>query len=325
MLNLYKLRIFSAVARVGSFSKAAKALYLTQPAISQHISALEKQLGTPLFQRKQRGVVLTEAGETLLEYARQILWLTKAAESATMDIENIEEGFLRLGATPSASIYLLPDWMSTFRQKYPSINFSLETDVTSKIIVDIKSQSLEIGILEGEVSDDPALDIIPLIDTELLVVIPPDHAWSELDSVSIYSLGEEPFISRRMNSQTRSWVNHLLAEYDITPQIVFEFDDPESIKRAVIRKMGVSILPACAIQNELKQNLLIALPLQEKNLKRKLKCVYSSEYPLSAIGRAFIGMLSKNFPMLTIASVLPQNLPPALFSANINRLGSVIK
>ncbi len=308
MLNIYKLHIFSVVARIGSFSKAAKALYLTQPAISQHISALEKQLGTPLFQRKQRGVVLTEAGETLLEYARQILWLTKAAESATMDIENIKKGSLHLGATPSASIYLIPDWVSQFRRHYPAISFSLDTNTTSKTIEGIKSQALEIGIVEGEVRDDLTINIIPLKDTELLVVIYPDHKWRELDSVSIQSLSEEPFILRRMNSQTRNWVNRLLAEYEVIPQIAIEFDDPESIKRAIIRKMGISILPACAVQDEIRQNKLLAIPLKEKILKRKLKCVYSSEYPLSAIGRAFINMLSEKFPALVDISVLPQAL-----------------
>ena len=314
MLSIYKLSIFATVARTGSFSKAAKTLYLTQPAVSQHIAVLEKQLGTSLFKRQQRGVELTQAGEILREYAQQILWLAQAAESATANISNIKEGSLHLGATPSASIYLLPDWINEFHQTYPSINFSLETDITSKIIVDIKSRVIELGILEGEIRTDPSLNVVLLKDTELLVVIPPDHAWSKLDSLSIRSLGEEPFISRRMGGQTRSWVNRLLAEYGITPKIAFEFDDPESIKRAVIRKMGVSILPACAVQDEIEQNLLATLPLQEKILKRQLKCVWSSEYPLSAIGRAFLGMLSKDFPALSSASSLPQKLPSDLFS-----------
>lgn len=309
MLNIYKLSIFTTVARVGSFSKAAKTLYLTQPAVSQHISALEKQLGAPLFEREQRGVSLTLAGETLLDYAQQIIWLTQAAESATANIENIEKGTLYLGATPSASIYLLPDWMSDFHQAYPTINFSLETDTTAKIISDIKNQSLEIGILEGEIKPDPSLNVVLLKDTELLVVIPPNHAWSELASLSIRSLGEVPFISRRMGGETRSWVNRLLADYDITPQIAFEFDDPESMKRAVMRKMGVSILPACAVQDEIRQNKLVTLPLQEKILKRKLKCVWAAEKPLSAIGRAFLTMLSEDFPALADACTLPQNPP----------------
>ena len=314
MLSIYKLSVFTTVARAGSFSQAAKILYLTQPAISQHINALEKQLGTSLFQRKQRGVQLTHAGETLLEYAQKILWLTQAAESATTNIENIQDGTLHLGATPSASIYLLPDWMSDFHQAYPSINFSLETDTTSKIISEIKSQSIELGILEGEITSDSSLNVVLLKDTELLVVIPPDHAWSELDSLSIRSLADEPFISRRIGGQTRRWVNRLLADYEITPQIAFEFDDPESIKRAVIRKMGVSILPACAVQSEIKQKLLVTLPLQERILKRQLKCVWSSEYPLSAIARAFLKMLSENFPALTSATTPPQKMPFRDFS-----------
>jgi len=324
MLSIYKLSIFTTVAHAGSFSKAAKDLYLTQPAVSQHIVALEKQLGTSLFERKQRGVKLTQAGEMLQEYAQQILWLTKAAESAVTDIENIQDGVLHLGATPSASIYLLPDWMNNFRQRYPSINFSLDTDTTSRLIAQTKNRTLEFSVVEGEIKEDNSLNAVLLKDTELLLIIPPDHAWRELDSLSIRSLDKVPFVARQIDSQTRIWVDRLLAEYNIRPQISFEFDNPESIKRAVIRKMGVSILPACAVQEEIKQNQLIALPLQEKTLKRKLKCVWSSEYPLSAIGRAFIGMLSEDFPVLTMASNIPQSVPADLFSANVNRRNETV-
>ncbi len=324
MLSIYKLSIFSTVARVGSFSKAAKALYLTQPAVSQHIVALEKQMGISLFARKQRGVELTSAGETLLEYSQQILWLTQAAESAVADVENIQDGILRLGATPSASIYLLPDWMNNFRQRYPSINFSLDTDTTSRLLSRIKNHTLELSIVEGEVKEESNLNIVLLKDTELLLIIPPDHAWRKLDSVSIHSLDNVPFAARQIDSQTRIWVDRLLAEYDIRPQIAFEFDNPESIKRAVIRKMGVSILPACAVQEEIKQKQLIALPLEEKILKRQLKCVWSSEIPLSAIGRAFIGMLSENFPALISASNIPQSVPADLFLVNTNHQNETV-
>jgi len=315
MLSIYKLSIFSTVARVGSFSKAAKKLYLTQPAVSQHIVALEKQLGTALFARKQRGVELTSAGKTLLEYTQQILWLTQAAESAVTDVKNIREGILRLGATPSASIYLLPDWMKNFRQRYPSINFSLDTDITSRLLSRIKNHTLELAIVEGEIKENSGLNTVLLKDTELLVIIPPDHAWSKLDSVSVRALDNVPFAARQMDSQTRIWIDRLLAEYDIRPKIAFEFDNPESIKRAVIHKMGISILPACAVQEEIRQKQLIALPLQEKILKRQLKCVWSSEIPLSAIGCAFIRTLSENFPALATVCNIPQSVPAELVSA----------
>lgn len=317
MLSLYKLKIFSTVVKKGSFSGAAKRLYLTQSAVSQHINALEVQLGVRLFERAQRGVSLTVQGETFLQYAHQILWLSEAAESAITDINHISDGILHLGATPSASIYLLPDWMHTFHQIYPSINVSLETDITSKLITQIENQSLELGILEGEIKPTSNLNIIPLKDTELFVIVYPDHPWSQLASVSIRSLNEEPFIARRAESQTRHWVDRLLAAYEITPRIVFELDDPESIKRAVIRKLGISILPVCAVQEELKEKKLVSIPLEETILKRQLKCVWSSERPLSAISRAFLTMLSKNFSNLVPFSSAPQPLQADLFQVDV--------
>ncbi|HIE24616.1 MAG TPA: LysR family transcriptional regulator [Anaerolineales bacterium] len=309
MLNIYKLSIFSTVAGIGSFNQAAKELYLSQSAISQHIATLEKQLGTLLFKRQQRGVALTPAGETLLKYARQILWLTQAAESALTNIENIQKGALHLGATPSASIYLLPDWINNFHKIYPSIKISLDTNITSHLIRRIKNQSLELAIMEGEIKPDSALNIIPLKDTELLVIIPPNHAWSKLDSISVRSLGEMPFIARQTNSNTRIWIDRFLAEYDIIPNITLEFDNPENIKHAVIHKMGISILPACTVQKELANNQLIGLPLKEGILKRLLKCVWLTEKPLSAIGRAFLDTLSKDFPVLTKEILSQQKRP----------------
>ncbi len=298
MLSLYKLKIFTTVAEEGSFTKTAQKLYLTQAAISQHIHTLETQLGTLLFERTQRGVYLTPAGENLLKYAKQILWLAEAAESTTTDITKLKEGSLNLGATPSASIYLLPDWMQRFRENFPSISISLKTDITGNLIEQIKSKKLELGILEGEIREDSVLQVTPLKDTILLVVVAPDHPWVGRDAISIQDIGEQPFIARRMDSQTRSWVDRLLDEHEITPQIAYEMDDPESIKRAVMRKMGISILPTCAIQTELKSGKLVSLPIKEKILRRQLKCVSSVEYPLSATARAFLAMLSKDFPAL---------------------------
>ena len=308
MLSLYKLKIFSIVAQAGSFSKAAKSLYLTQSAISQHICSLENKLGTQLFERKPTGVQLTPSGQTLLQYTQKILWLVSAAENAVTNVENLSEGQLKLGATPVAAIYLLPTWIKNFFNRYPALNTSLHTAITADIIQKIINGQLDLGFVEGELEPSTDFHSHVLQEITLYLVVNKNHPWSQREEISLQELNDARFVMRPLESHTRIWVNQLFKQHNIAPQIIAEFDDPEVIKHAVINGMGATILPICMIEKERAQKTLYAIPIQEFTLKRTLKLIWKANTLLSPISRAFLETLAPKYPMLN--DLLQQTNPP---------------
>lgn len=300
MLSVYKLEIFSVVVSEGSFSAAAERLYMTQSAISQHIQDLESQLGTKLFKRGRRGVTMTSAGETLYDYTRSILRLVTEAESAVTTVENLTSGQVSIGTTPGISLYLLADWFQTFQQRFPALKISMKTDITSRIIDEVLEHRLDVGFVEGEINrvSNPRLGQIPLKEIEQFVIVGQGHPLWHDPSVSIQDLHEQAFITRQPNSDTRIWLDGIFNDAGISPHYVAELDNPESIKRAVMSGMGITVLPEYAITSEEEDGRVRALPVRDHPLRRSLKVVWDQDIACSAITKAFLTHLSDRYPRL---------------------------
>ncbi len=291
MITLYKLRVFVSVAQAGSFSRAAKAMFLTQSAVSQQIHALEAGLGVQLFARRHRGVQLTEAGERLLTYAEKILWLVGTAESEVMEIGNLDTGKLLVGATPVASVYLVPSWVKHFSARYPRLTVSVQSGTTSQIAAQIRSQTLALGIVEGNPRNTVDLKVLPLRNTRLWLVVSAQHPWAQKKHISIRLLDEAPLVARPLDSHTRVWMDSILQKYQIRPRIVAEFDDPQGIKKAVMDNLGISILPHCMVKSELEAGHLCGLAIEEIPLERELKALWNAHFPLNPLAQAFLDVV----------------------------------
>ena len=298
MLNLYKLEIFTLVASTGSFSKAAERLYLSQPAVSQHIHDLETALGAQLFQRGPRGVTLTPAGATLHTYARCILRLVGEAERAISNIQALAAGQLRLGATPGASVYLLPDWVRTFHSHFPNLTVSLTTATSPELAESILAGKLDLAVVEGELTPTPPLQVLSLQEIELFVVVGRGHPWWGKTDILIQALNGQRFVTRPPETHTRTWIEQILHTHQVEPDIVAEFDHPEAIKGAVRSGLGVAILPAWAVQRELAERTLHTLRLRDVNLQRHLRLIWNENVPFKPVTHAFLIYLSDRFPQL---------------------------
>ncbi len=297
MLQLNKLEIFMIAAKHGNFSKAAEQLYLSQPAVSQHIQELEETLGTKLFNRSRRGVTLTKAGDTLLHYAQKIFDLIAEAENAIINITNLVNGTITIGATPGINVYLLPEWIQIFQQQYPHLTVSLQSGTTDNIIQNTQQGLIDIGIIEGEISDQiKGLGICILQHIELFVIVGKWHKCWDRSVAPASALNGQPFIVRQQGSQTRQWFEKILSAHEITPHVVAEFDNPESIKHAVISGMGITILPEYAIKQEVEMGILKAIPIENIPLRRTLKLIWNKTRPLNPINRAFLFTLAQIFP-----------------------------
>jgi len=298
MLNLYKLEIFAIVVQSGSFSAAAEQMLMTQPAVSQHIQDLEASLGAKLFQRGRRGVTLTPAGETLHRYTQEILRLLAEAENAVTDVQHLASGQVRVAATPGVGVYLLPDWVHVFRQHYPNLNVTVETSITPKIVADLRSGKMDIGLIEGELDgDEPeGIGVQALEVNEQFVIVGSKHPWWGRSSVPLAELAGQSFIMRQRNSQTRIWLDGELQAAGVSVSVAAEFDNVESIKRAVTKGKDIAILPDYAVHSELEMQMLHAVAVEGKPLLRTLKLVWSRNAYFTPVTKTFLRFLAQYLP-----------------------------
>lgn len=297
MLDLHKLEIFLTVAEAGSFSAAAERLSLTQPGVSQHMHTLESGLGTALFQRRHSGVTLTEAGQVLLPYARQMIALSSEAENAVAVVEAMRAGSVSIGATPGVGVYLLPVWLQAFRLRYPNLRAAVTTLTTPQVIAALRDGLADIGIIEGEVEDSTGLELRTLEDVEQFAIVGADHAWWHLTQVPLQALNGMAIIQRQAASQSRRWLESVLARFGIVPVITAEFDNVESIKRTVSAGSCLAILPAYTITQEENAGLLRRVAISGSPLRRALKIAWPyHQRNLSPVSRAFIREVARFFP-----------------------------
>jgi len=295
MITLHKLRIFIEVYQRGSFNSAAGHLLMTQSAVSQHIASLESTLGTALFERSPRGVRPTPAGDVLYRYAVQMMALLADAERTIARLGAPEMAHLSVGATPGISVYRLPLWLQQFQQRTPDVNVSLQTALTADIVRHVLDSEYDLGFLEGELDelDQAALGRMPIGEIAYFVTVSAAHPWAGHQSVHMNDLVGVPFINRQPNSRTRRWLDSVLTANGIPLRNVAELDTPGAIKYALLSEMGVSILPAYAVEREVERGELHTLGIDGLALTRPLLLVWKAAQPFNALQRAFIEGLEK--------------------------------
>jgi DNA-binding transcriptional LysR family regulator len=298
MLNLNQLHIFHTAAHSRTLGEAAEKLYLTQPAVSQQIRNLEKHLGTRLFERSRRGVELTPAGRELLTYTTQILRLGAQAEAALTNINNVEEAQAVVGATPNVGSYLLPTWIQAFRSKHPNVTMVIQTATTPQIVEAVGTGHQQLGFVEGEI-DVAALDRVEtlvLADVPQRVVVGKAHEWWGKDSVKLCELGDQPMVFRQEKSQSHVWLTKIMREHGVTPRIIGEFDNPETLKQAVRSSGSITVLPENAMLHDVAAGSLWTVAVEDVSLERALRLVWQQDVVFSAVVRAMLDHLAKTYP-----------------------------
>jgi len=298
MLNLHQLQIFHTAAESSTLTEAAEKLYLTQPAVSQQIRNLETHLGTRLFERSRRGIELTPAGRELFTYTLQILRLVAQAEASLTNINNIKEARAVVGATPNVGSYLLPQWVQTFRLQHPNITLIIQTGTTPDIIEAVTSGEQSLGFVEGEITNQEhqQINFTVLEPLPHRVVIGRDHAWWGRKSINIEELDGQPFIIRQKRSQSHAWLEEIFKRYSVSPRIVGEFDNPESLKQTVRNSVSITVLPLRAVEHDVDTGLLAALDVNNADLTRSLRLIWQKDSIFSAVTRAMIAYLIESYP-----------------------------
>jgi DNA-binding transcriptional LysR family regulator len=288
-MELAQLEAFMAVIREGSFSAAAKALYRTQPAISQTIKKLEDEVGRPLFDRASRRGLLTDAGRVLAVHAERLLNFRQQALSALDDVRQLRSGRLTLAANELTCLYLLP-LLNEFRRLYPSVHVTVQRALASRIPGQVLDYGADIGIVTFR-PDLELLTSIVVYRDELAFVVPPGHQYAKRPKVSIEELGGELFVAHHVASPYRNRVIETFQDKRIQLQMPVELPTIDAIKKFVAMGNGVALLPAIAVEGEIARKELVRVKVPDLAFERKLRLVYRREATLSHAAQAFLAVI----------------------------------
>lgn len=256
MANLenFRLVVFRTVAEQLSFRKAAEELYLTQPAVSLQIKALEEDLGTQLFDRSGNQVMLTAAGRVLLDHAGQVHALLAEAEHQIASLSGDHAGALALGASTTIVQYVLPRLLGEFCREYPRVRPTLISGNTEEIVDAVQQQKIALGLIEGPArSRDVKTE--PFLGDEMVLIVPSAHEWAERASIQTSDLRTAPLLMRERGSGSRRVIELALERHGLKRsalQIAMELDSTEAIKSSVEAGLGVGFVSRWAIAKDLR-------------------------------------------------------------------------
>jgi DNA-binding transcriptional LysR family regulator len=269
-LNLHHLAIVHAVAEEQSVSKAADRLMVSQPAVSKQLRALERQVGTPLFDRLPRGVRATQAGVLLADYAKRIFDLATEAEERLAELRGLERGELRVAASTTIAVYLLPAVFVAFRQAYPGVRLAVDIGNASDVEARLLAGSIDVALSEGE-PDAAEFDTRPFMTDELIAIAAPSHPLAAAKkAVKAAALCKEPFIVREAGSGTRAVVEHALRDRGLSVTPVMSVGSTIVIKRAVAGGVGVAFVSRLACELELRSGTLVEIKTSDMKITRPL-------------------------------------------------------
>lgn len=293
-MRLSNLEIFCVVAQVKSFSRAAKLLYLTQPTVSSQIQYMENYYGTRLFERTAQGVVLTEAGKVVHEYARRLLDLHDEMEKQLDRLVHADHPTLVVGASSTMGNYALPCSVYTFKEKFPEVDVRLEVANTEEILRRVAGDSIDLGIVEGPV-EAPGIVSHKIFADEMVLIAPPREPWLSMEYAPVEMLKKEPFILREPGSGTRRVLERSLAAIGITTRhlnVVAEMGSIDAIKSAVESGLGVSMIPRLAARKEIIKGMLVALPIEDLSIPTDIHVVLREEKQQPSIATRFIRFIA---------------------------------
>lgn len=294
-MDLWQLNIFCKVIELKSFSRAAKAVHLSQPTISSHIKDLEDHLECRLIDRLSKEAVPTKAGELLYGYAKRMLALRDETETALAEFKGKIRGRLVIGGSTIPGTYLMPQLIGDFKMRYPDVIVSLRIGDTENIIEGILTGNLELGIVGAE-ADTKKIVQKKLIEDELRLIVPANHRWAGEKRVALKRLINEPFIVRERGSGTLKSIYQSLSDQGHSLEdlkVIAELGSTQAICQGIKTGAGVSILSTLAVAEDLQAGKLVALEVDGLKLKRNFYLTWHRYRSPSPLSEAFIQFLEQ--------------------------------
>ncbi|MGG1514753.1 selenium metabolism-associated LysR family transcriptional regulator [Paenibacillus oryzisoli] len=286
-LNFHQLHIFYTVAEKGSFSHAASALHMTQPAVTMQVQSLEDYFGVKLFHRSTKKIELSEAGRALLPFAKSSIELIRDTDVAMSKFTMMIEGRLQLGASLTMGEYILPRLLGPFRKEYPNISVSMKVMNTAQILEEVLNHQLNFGLVEAPIHH-PDVHTEAILSDELSLIVPAGHPLAELEVVPLEEMLKYPFVLREQGSGTRRVMEEEFVRCGMDysgMRIVMELGSTGAIKSAVEAGLGISILSSSSVKHEVTLGLFKVKKIENIVFKRNFYAIYLSStlLPISAV------------------------------------------
>lgn len=286
-LNFHQLHIFFTVAEKGSFSHAAGALHMTQPAVTMQVQSLEDYFGVKLFHRSTKKIELSEAGRALLPFAKNSIELIRETDVAMSKFTKMIEGRLQLGASLTMGEYILPRLLGPFSKDYPNISVSMKVMNTTQILDEVLGHQLNFGLVEAPIRH-PDVHTEAILSDELKLIVPADHPLADMEVVTLEELLKYPFVLREQGSGTRRVMEEEFARCNMdcsSMKIVMELGSTGAIKSAVEAGLGISILSQSSVKHEVTLGLFKVKEIENIAFERSFYAIYlnSTLLPISAV------------------------------------------
>ncbi|MEI7733589.1 MAG: LysR family transcriptional regulator [Verrucomicrobiota bacterium] len=289
-MQIASLKIFCDLAETKSFTKAAQVSEITQSAVSQQIGMLERLFNSLLIERSKKHFRLTREGEVLYEYAKQIIQTHDALFSKLQEIKDIISGSMRVATIYSIGLHDLPPYLTKFLKAYPTVNVHVEYRRSNQVYEDVLSNVVDLGLV-AYATKDSKLEIVPFRKDYLVLICHPNHPLAGHKSLRLSDLSSQKFIAFEPDIPTRRAVDRIMREHGVDLNVVMEFDNIETVKRAVEIDAGIAIVPHATIIQEVSKKTLFAARFADGDFFRPLSAIYKKHKVLSPAMKQLITML----------------------------------
>lgn len=288
-LTLRQLQCFSEVARNLSFTRAAEALHLTQPAVSMQVRQLEQQTGIAVTEQIGKQIYLTEAGEEVFRYAKSILQQVDEMDDVLNKMKGVAGGQLRIAAISSAN-YFAPKLLGVFHQRFPDVGVSMDVTRQQSVLKQVADNEVDMAIM-GQPPNEMQVDAIPFMDNPLVIVAAPSHRLAKARNISLKQMEKEIFLTREPGSGTRGAMHRFFRENKLKLTTGMGMGSLEGIKQSVQAELGLGLVPLGSIEIELKLKKLTVLNIRGMPIRRHWYVVLHKGKRLSAAADAFKSLL----------------------------------
>jgi DNA-binding transcriptional LysR family regulator len=289
-MQLESLKVFCDLAETESFTRAAQINNITQSAVSQQISSLEKQFKSLLIERSKKKFRLTREGQVLYEYCKQIIQTYESLQSRLQEIKDIISGTIRVATIYSIGLHDLPPYLKKFLKLYPTVNVHVEYRRSNQVYEDVLGNVVDLGLVAYP-AKDTKLELVPLRKDLSVLICHPQHPLAKFKSVKLTQLTNLKFIGFEPDIPTRKAIDKILRDSAVEVQHVMEFDNIETVKRAVEIDAGISIVPQGTITQEVSKQTLVEVKLEGAELYRPLAAIYKKGKVLSPAMKQFLNIL----------------------------------
>lgn len=290
-MHIENFKIFSDLVESESFSRAAKLNGVTQSAVSQQLRSMEKHFNVLIVDRSQKQFRLTREGVKLYESAKELLHRYDKLMSDLQEMKKVISGTIHISTIYSIGLHELPPYITQFLKEYPSVNVRVEYRRSNLVYEDILHNAVDLGLIAFPVKMRQ-VEIIPFLEDRLVMICNPEHTLAEAKSVQMTDLRNEKFIGFDQDIPTRKATDQMFRESKVEMEPVMEFDNIETVKRAVEINAGISIVPLATVKQETKQGLLRAVPIKGSSVTRPLAIIHRKGRVLTPAMKKFIATLT---------------------------------